>query len=131
MPTEEEFISKTNDMFSLQLTRYQLLHLRDIMSVMLPSEMRETISQALAKVGNRSMVEAVLWNKVAKLCVEAGVPVGEEVPDFIVSISAPPTLGVFELMADPQKCAEEVDCTCENAFEAENEDNEEQAESEE
>jgi hypothetical protein len=116
MPTEEEFISKTNDVFALQLTRYQLLHLRDVMSVMLPSDMRETISQALAKVGNRSMVEQVLWNKIVRLCIEADVPVGDVVPDYIVSISAPATLGVFELQADPQYEGDGPEPECENAF---------------
>ena len=118
MPTEEEFLSKTNEIFALNLTRYQLLNLRDVMSVMLPSDMRETISQALAKVGNRSMVEQVLWNKIVKLCIEADVPVGDVVPDYIVSISAPATLGVFELQADPQYVEEPVN-ECENAFSVE------------
>lgn len=46
------------------------------------------------------MVESLLWNKINQLCSLADVPLGDDAPDFVVSYSGPPTLGVFELAAE-------------------------------
>jgi len=86
--------------FSLKLTRQELLHLRDLFSILLPPDMKLSVSQALASSQGRHLVETKLWNKVANLCSEASIPTGDDASDFVITICAPPTLGVFEMMTD-------------------------------
>lgn len=87
--------------FNLRLTKYELTHIRDLFSVMLPTEMKTTASQHLAKCQNRSLVEARLWQKLAQACIEAELPMGDDAPDFVISVAGPPSLGVFEVAHDP------------------------------
>lgn len=93
--------------FTLRLTRFELLHLRDVFSVLLPPEMKVTISQALGASQERVLVEAKLWQKVATACRDAELPMDEEAPDFTVAVSSTPSIGVFELAHDPATPAEE------------------------
>lgn len=93
---------KKQSVFVLQLTRMELLHLRDIMGVLLPPDGSETISQALAVSEDRSVVESMLWEKLSQLCEEADLPVGAEAPDYIVAPTAPPPMGVFQVNQDAQ-----------------------------
>jgi hypothetical protein len=86
---------------TLRLTRYEVLHLRDLFSILLPTEARQTVSQALAAVEDRSMVEARLWQKVLAACREVGLPVGDEAPDFVAAAASSPPVGVFRLATDP------------------------------
>lgn len=86
--------------FSLKLTKQEAIHLRDLFSVLLPPDMKATVSQSLAAGQGRHLVESKLWNKIASLCEEAQVPMGDDAPDFIVTISAPPTLGIFEMVSE-------------------------------
>ena len=87
----------------LRLTKFELLHLRDLMSILLPPDAKQTLSQAMATLENRQMVESVLWRKVSELCSVAGLPTGNEAPDYVVApISAPP-MGVFQLAHDPMQ----------------------------
>lgn len=92
---------KRRKTFTLRLTRYELLHLRDLFGVILPTEMKVTLSQALALQQERVLVESKLWQKVAASCAEARLPLDEEAPDFTVAVSAPSAIGVFELTHDP------------------------------
>lgn len=94
----EELKPKKN--FTLKLSKQELLHLRDVFSVMLPPDMKLTVSQSLASSQGRHLVETKLWNKVSSLCAEAQIPVGDEAPDFIITLTAPPSLGVFEMITD-------------------------------
>lgn len=86
---------------SLRLTRYEVLHLRDLFSILLPTEARQTVSQALAAVEDRSMVEARLWQKVLTACREVALPVGDDAPDFVATATSSPPVGVFRLATDP------------------------------
>lgn len=97
---EDDVAPKVKKSFSLKLTKQEVIHLRDLFSVLLPVDMKSTISQSLAAGQGRHLVESKLWNKLASLCNEAQIPVGDDAPDFIVTASAPPTLGVFEMMTD-------------------------------
>lgn len=97
-PKEPEI--KKQAVFVLQLSRMELLHLRDIMGVLLPPDGSETISQALASSEDRSVVESMLWDKLTQLCEEAELPVGAEAPDYIVAPTAPPPMGVFQVNQD-------------------------------
>ena len=47
------------------------------------------------------MIETMLWNKVSDACKEAGLPIGEEAPDYIVSPVGMTPLGIFQIAHDP------------------------------
>jgi len=105
---EPEEVQKPKKSFSLKLSKSEVVHLRDLFSVLLPADMKSTVSQALAANQGKHLVESKLWNKVSQLCDEAGVPLGDEAPDFIVSISSPPTLNVFEMVMDSSGSGEDL-----------------------
>lgn len=92
---------KKRKTFDLRLTKFELIHLRDLFGVVLPPEGKRTLSQSLAEIENRSMIETLLWNKIADACESAGVPMNEEAPDFIVAPSGPPPMSVFQLASEP------------------------------
>jgi len=95
---EEEI--KPKKVFSLRLSKQELLHLRDLFGILLPTDMKSTVSQALAASQGHQLFESKLWNKLVSLFNESGIPYGDEAPDFIVSISSPPQLGVFEMISE-------------------------------
>lgn len=86
--------------FDLQLTRFELLHLRDLMAILLPPDGALTVSQALASSEDRTIIEATLWDKLSRLCIKAKLPVESEAPDYIIAPLAPPPLGVFQVNHD-------------------------------
>lgn len=87
--------------FHIRLTRYELLHLRDLLGITLSTEAQQTVSQALAAIEDRSLVEAKLWQKVGLACEEADLPTGDDAPDFVVAVSAPSPVSVFRIVEDP------------------------------
>ena len=87
--------------YDFTLTKFELLHLRDIMSVSLPPNGEKTVSQAIAELENRTVVEGFLWRKLCELCDKANLPVGDEAPDYIVAPSGVPPMGVFMLANEP------------------------------
>ena len=91
--------------FPVRLTRFELLHLRDLFSVLLASETSQTVSQALAAVEDRRLVEARLWQKLAVAVAEAGLPTDDDAPDFVVAASQSPPVGVFKLAEEPASAA--------------------------
>lgn len=99
---EREPEIKRQAVFELQLSRFELLHLRDLMSVLLPPTGAQTLSQALAAVEDRNLIESILWEKVSALCSEAGLPLDGEAPDYIVAPTSPPPMGVFQINQDLQ-----------------------------
>lgn len=98
--TQKDPPLKRHAVHSLLLTRFELLHLRDLMSVLLPPDGAQTLSQALASVEERSLIESMLWEKISKLCNEAKLPLDAEAPDYIIAPVAPPPLGVFQVNQD-------------------------------
>lgn len=92
---------KRQNVFNLKLTKFELLHLRDLMGILLPPDGSQTLSQALASAEERSLIESMLWEKLSKLCNEANLPLDEDAPDYIVSAIAPAPLGVFQVNHDP------------------------------
>jgi len=119
--SEQEKPRKT---YTVRLTRAELVHLRDLFSVLLPLEMKETLSHRLAHLQDRVMVEAKLWQKVVAACQEANLPLDDDAPDFVVTASAAPPIGVFELSSD----AEQQDNLLENAFVAEEDEEDDEEE---
>lgn len=92
---------KRQNVFNLKLTKFELLHLRDLMGILLPPDGSQTLSQALASAEDRSLIESMLWEKLSKLCNEANLPLDEDAPDYIISAIAPAPLGVFQVNHDP------------------------------
>lgn len=88
--------------FQLRLTKFELLHIRDMFSIVTPPEVNRTVSQHLAEVENRVLVESMLWKKISNLCEEADLPIGDDAPDFVVAPTAAPPIGVFRLASEPQ-----------------------------
>lgn len=93
---------KQNQTFKLSLTKYELLHIRDLFSITLPPEAKKTISQALADLEQRSMVESMLWNKIVSMCIDAKLPVSNDAPDYVIAPTAPPPMAVFQLAPEPE-----------------------------
>ena len=89
--------------FSLTLTKFELVHLRDLFGVTFAPEMTTTVSQMLAASQERSIVESKLWQKISKACKTANVTLGDCAPDFIVTSVGPPPMGVFELAHEPEQ----------------------------
>lgn len=92
---------KKRKTYDVRLTKFDLIHLRDLFSVTLPPEMKETLSQRLAQSQERVLVEAKLWQKIAKVCQEAEIPLNDDAPDFVVAASTSPAISVFELAHEP------------------------------
>ena len=101
-PREKEPEVKKHETFDLNLTRFELLHIRDLMGVLLPPDGTQTLSQALASAEERSLIESMLWEKISKLCKQAKLPLEAEAPDYIVAPVAPPPMGVFQVNQDLQ-----------------------------
>ena len=94
---EKEPKVKRHSVFDLQLTKFELLHLRDLMSILLPPDGSQTVSEALAAAEERNLIESMLWDKVSKLCNDAGLPLDSAAPDYVVAPIAAPPLGVFQV----------------------------------
>jgi hypothetical protein len=87
--------------YAIKFTVDELVHLRDLFSILLPPDASRTLSQSLAQSEHRTMIEAKLWSKLNKLFADAGIPLGDEAPDFAVAPDAPPSLGVYQLNMRP------------------------------
>lgn len=94
-PTEQG--PKRVKTFELQLTAEELLHIRDMMSIILPPDGSVRLSETLASAEKRQLSESKLWSKIVSLCIEADLPVGDAAPDFFVGMTGPLVLGVFQL----------------------------------
>jgi hypothetical protein len=88
--------------FDLRLTKMDLVHLRDLFGVSLPNDMTKTVSMALAEGCNRQSAEVLLWKKISEVCVVAGIPLGDEAPDYVVAPTGSPNLSVFQVASDPE-----------------------------
>ena len=99
----KDALLKPKRSFTIKLGLAELVHLRDLFSISLPVDLKTTVSQSLAEAQGRRMIETKLWNKIVALCKEGNVPLDEEAPDFIVTVTAPPELGVFEVAPEYQE----------------------------
>ncbi len=71
------------------------------MSVALPPEGSQTVSNSLAVAENRQLIENGLWKKISEACVNVGLPVGDDAPDYVIAPSGMTPLGVFQISSDP------------------------------
>lgn len=85
----------------LTLSKFELLHIRDLMSVMLPSDGQKTMSHLLAALENRQVIETMLWDKISKACEGCNIPIGDKAPDYLVAATGMTPLGVFQIASDP------------------------------
>ena len=86
---------KKRETYGIQFTRIELVHLRDLFSIMLPNQMVTTVSQHLAKIEQRPLTETKLWNKLVKKLKAAEVPTDDDAPDFTLGIASLPDIAVF------------------------------------
>lgn len=93
---------KKRKTYDLRLTKYELVHMRDMFSIVLPPDLTKTLSQSLCEVEERQSDEASLWKKIVELCLEADIPVGEDAPNFVVAPSESPPLSVYQLLKDEE-----------------------------
>lgn len=91
--------------FQLALTRFELLHLRDLFSVVLPNA-NATVSQSLALLEKRMLVEEHLWKKIQAACRDAKIQLSEKAPDYVIVTLGQPLMGVFQLATEPDEAEE-------------------------
>lgn len=94
---EEDIKVKRRETCFLKLTKLELVHIRDMLSILYPSENKRTISQSLAEAEQRTFEESSLWNKISDLCVEFNLPVGDDAPDYAIMPIAHAPMAVFML----------------------------------
>jgi hypothetical protein len=80
----------------LKFTNTELVHLRDLFGIMLPSE-GKSLSTVLSHLEGRPTCESKLWAKIENALGKAGLPVGDEAPDFAVTFAEVPNLTVTPL----------------------------------
>jgi len=86
--------------YKLEVTKEELTHLRDLMSVVLSIENEETLSAALSEVENRADSEVSLWDKVATACMKASIDIGDNAPNLTIAPKDFPPLSVFHYVLD-------------------------------
>lgn len=92
---------KKKKVITLTLSKFELIHIRDLMSVILPSDGQKSLSAVLAAAENRHVVETMLWEKVVTACKSCNLPTGDTAPDYIVAPTGMTPLGVFQIASDP------------------------------
>ena len=95
--------------YEIRFTKFELLHLRDLFSISLPPEGKQTISNALATLENRQMIESHLWKKIAEACEKISLPTGDDAPDYVIAPTGIAPLGVFQLASEPSSLSDEDD----------------------
>jgi hypothetical protein len=99
---------KKRKTYEVRFTRTELAHIRDLFGVVLPPDAKKTLSQHLAEVEDRVLIEERLWEKLADAMKLADVPLDEEAPDYIIAPLGSPPLGVFPLSRDDAEEQEET-----------------------
>jgi hypothetical protein len=82
---------------TIELSNTELEHLRNVMSIILPSEDGVTVSAALARLTKMPKAEASLWKKLVAACKSSGVNLETRAPDFAVVPTAPPPMDIILL----------------------------------
>lgn len=94
--------SKKRKTYDLRLTKIELVHIRDMFSIVLPPELTKTLSQTLCEVEDRQADEVSLWAKIVSLCLTANIAVGDDAPSYVVAPTASPPLSVFQLATNEE-----------------------------
>lgn len=84
--------------FALELTRDEIVHIRNVLSVVLPPTGETRLSESLIEASELDeVVDVNLWQKVWNLCEQVGIEVGDDAPDFLVGPCEPTPLAVFQI----------------------------------
>lgn len=84
----------------LKLTKAELEHIRDMLSVMVAKDRHKTLSMLLSEHKNTMAQEARLWRKVEEVCKENGVAIGAKAPDYLVGVLNKPKFAMITLPSD-------------------------------
>lgn len=95
--------------YDLRITKSELIHVRDLLSVKVPNDEDMTISEMIAKSEIREEADIQLWKKIVKLCKEANVAVEDEAPDYTIGITSTPKMYVFRVQNEDELYEEEHD----------------------
>jgi ribosome biogenesis protein Tsr3 len=95
--TTRKSAAKKLETYSVAFTVDELLHLRDLFNVLLPPAAEITVSQSLAESEEREVIESNLWNKLSLVMESANVPMEDDAPDYVIAMSSPPSLAVFQI----------------------------------
>ncbi len=82
--------------YGLELTAPELIHIRDLFSVISPDQTK-TLSQKLSMANGMGIHEAKLWKKICIACLTAGIPVGAGAPDYLATDISQPKIDIFPL----------------------------------
>ena len=80
-------------LYTVELTKSEIEHIRDMFSILLPTDEDVSVSSALAEMKEQSEMESDLWNKLVKLFESAGISSGDSAPDFIIAT----TTGIYQI----------------------------------
>ena len=80
---------------TIELTKPELVHVRDMLSVLVPNDPPVTISEVLARRLDKVGSESSLWAKVVLACADVGVSCGKDTQDYVVMNASQPALDVF------------------------------------
>jgi len=98
--------------YDMKLSKLELVHLRDLMSVHIPTDDSYcTMSSVLADAEDRVLVEEELWKKVTAACKLANIALEESAPDYVVAPIAPPPMTVCRVQQDSDvSCVDDDGC---------------------
>jgi hypothetical protein len=101
--TKKKSVKETKgiESFPVNFTKLELVHLRDLFSIVLPVAMNSTVSQRLAQAEGRPMIEALLWQKLVTACEAADIALNDDAPDYVVGPASTPEISVFPMAHDP------------------------------
>jgi hypothetical protein len=88
---------KSTKVYTLELTRKEITHLRNLFGVKFPQQETPSLSQQLAETTKLTHTESELWAKLVNVASEAKVRLGDRAPDFVIASVDQPVLGVYQL----------------------------------
>ena len=88
---------------SLNLSKEELTHIRDLFSIFLPQEFKLTLSESLATSQNKQKTENTLWKKIYNLCKTNNIPTDKDASDFAVLPLAQPELCVQQVILETEE----------------------------
>jgi hypothetical protein len=90
-------------LLQLSLSKDELIHIRDIMSVLMPPDCKNTFSEELAQLNNLTDAEENLWQKIHHLCSINNIDTDDRAPDFVVTIPQHPELAIHRLQVNSEE----------------------------
>jgi len=101
-------VKKELETFEVRLTKPELEHLRDVMSVLIPDEdVPRSISIVLANAKNAAEAEQLLWQKIVKVCELANVDLEDDVPNYMVTPVTIPAMSICQVEFNSDDSEEE------------------------